>query len=205
MVIKTARELSDAFIVKAVKDKLDNNHRLQRLQDYYEGKHAILQRTHIDPTKPNNKIIINYCKTIADFLTSYLVGFPVAYENAPQIILDSLNYNDDAETTQDVVLNMNIMGLGVELFYTDSDGIPRFASIDPREAIFVYDDSIEENMTAFIRVYPKEEETEGYNVIVYTATNFQQYDLSLAIGQIHAVGAPTSYSLRNRAASCIFW
>jgi SPP1 family phage portal protein len=98
MVIKTAKPLDDAFIVKAIRDKLQANFRLQRLQDYYEGKHNILLRTYADSTKPNNKIIVNYCKNIADFLTAYLVGIPVEYE-APQVILDSLNYNDNAETT----------------------------------------------------------------------------------------------------------
>ena len=187
MVIKTARPLTPAFIAQAVRDKLNSNHRLQRLQDYYEGKQDILLRTYDDPTKPNNRIVVNYCKNIADFLTSYIVGVPVKYD-APQIILDSLNYNDVDEVTQQITLNMNTMGFGAELFYMDSDSIPRFASIDPRESIFVYDDSIEEVKTAFIRVYPKENETEGYIVTVYTDTFEQQYELSLSVGEIKATG-----------------
>jgi SPP1 family phage portal protein len=183
MIIRTAKPLDDTFIVKAVRDKLNNNHRLQRLQDYYEGKHEILLRDYNDPTKPNNKIVINYCKYIADFLTAYLVGVPVKYA-APQIILDNLNYNDNDETTQEIVRRMNVMGFGAELLYVDNDSIARFACIDPREAIFIMDDTIEEIITAFIRVYPKEDETEGYNVIVYTAENYTQYELSLAIGEV---------------------
>lgn len=187
MVIKTARPLDNPFIVKAVSDKLQANHRLQRLQDYYEGKHDIYLRHYNDPTQPNNKVVVNYCKLIADFLTAYLVGVPVSFE-APQIILDSLNYNDNADTTQEIVSHMNIMGIACELFYTDKDGIPRFAAIDPRESIFITDDSIEGVITAFIRVYPKEEESEGYNVTVYTDKDFTQYDLSLAVGELKAVG-----------------
>jgi SPP1 family phage portal protein len=96
MVIKTAKPLDNAFIIKAINKKLSENHRLQRLQDYYTGKQDILIRTYGDPTKPNNKIIVNYCKKISDFLTSYVVGVPVKYE-APQIILDNLDYNDAGE------------------------------------------------------------------------------------------------------------
>lgn len=188
MVIKTAKPLSDSFIIKAVKKKLSENHRLQRLQDYYEGKHDILFRHYSDLSKPNNKIVVNYCKTISDFLTAYLVGVPIKFE-APQIILDNLNYNDNDETTQEIVSNMNIFGMGCELFYTDADSIPRFASIDPRESIFITDDSIEGVLTAYIRVYPKKDELEGYNVVVYTATKYTQYELSLAIGEIKAVGS----------------
>ena len=192
MIIKTAQPLNDSFIIKAVQNKLNNNHKLQRLQDYYEGKHDILLRRYDDSTKPNNKIIVNFCKNIADFLTAYLVGVPVKYE-ALQIILDNLNYNDNAEITQDIVLKMNVMGLGCELFYTDGDGIARFASIDPRESIFVCDDSIEEVLTAFIRVYPKENETEGYNVTVYTAKDYTPYNLSLSAGELKAAGRSTPH------------
>lgn len=192
MVIKTGKPLDNAFIVKAVRDKLNSNHRLQRLQDYYEGKQDILLRYYADESKPNNKIVVNYSKYIADFLTAYLVGVPVKYE-APQIILDNLNYNDNDETTQEIVRKMNIMGFGAELFYTDSDGIARFACIDPRESIFVMNDSIEEVLTAFIRAYPKEEESEGYNVTVYSPTDYTQYDLSLSVGELTATGEATPH------------
>jgi SPP1 family phage portal protein len=176
MVIKSAKPLDNVFIVQAVRDKLNSNHRLQRLQDYFEGKHDILLRHYDDKTKPNNRIVVNYCKHIADFMTAYLVGVPVQYE-APQIILDNLNYNDNAEITQDIVLNMNIMGLGCELFYSDNDGIARFASIDPRESIFITDDSIEELLTAFIRIYPNDDTAGGYNVTVYTDKEYTNYHL----------------------------
>jgi SPP1 family phage portal protein len=83
---------------------------------------------------------------------------------------------------------MNVMGFACELFYTDNDGIARFAAIDPRESIFILDDSIEEYITAYIRVYPKEEETQGYNVTVYTDTHETEYDLSLSVGELHAAG-----------------
>ena len=185
--IKTAKPLNNAFIVKAVRDKLNSNHRLQRLQDYYEGRHDILLRHYTDDTKPNNRIVTNYCRYIADFLTAYLVGVPVRYE-APQIILDNLNYNDADETTQEIVRRMNIMGFGAELFYTDTDGIARFASIDPREAIFILDDTVEEIIRAFIRVYPKEDESEGYNVTFYTDTDITQYNLSLSVGELTTAG-----------------
>lgn len=191
MIIRTLEPLNNAFIVKAVQKKLQENHRLQKLQDYYEGKQEILRRVLSDPTKPNNKVVVNYCKAISDFLTSYLVGVPVTYENAPQIIADTVFYNDDADTMQDVVLNMNTQSFGVELFYTDSDGIPRYTSIDPRESIFVTDDSVEGNLTAYIRVYPKDEKVEGYNVIVYTATEYTAYNLTLAVGEL-TVSAPAT-------------
>jgi len=187
MVIKTANPLDDKFIIKAINKKLSENHRLQRLQDYYEGRQDISLRVQSDRDKPNNKITVNYCKDIADFLTSYLVGVPVKYE-APQIILDNLNYNDNDDVTQEIVLNMNIHGFGAELFYTDAEGIARFTSIDPREAIFVTNDTLEELIVAFIRVYPKIDEGEGYNVTVYTDEQIAEYALSMSVGELKATG-----------------
>lgn len=192
MIIKTAQSINNAFIIEAVNKKLAGNHRLQRLQDYYEGKHDILLRHYPDTTKPNNKIIVNFCKKIADFLTGYLVGVAVNYE-APQIILDVLSYNDEADATQNTVRNMNIMGIGCELLYMDSDGFPRFASIDPRESIFVTDDSIEGILTAFIRFYPNADNPDLYNVTVYTDSNFTEYRLSRAVGELQAIGKPTAH------------
>ena len=192
MIVKTTQAINNAFIIKVVNEKLAENPRLQLLQDYYMGKHKIVMRAYDDPTQPNNRIPVNYCRKIADFLTSYLVGQPIRYE-APQIILDNLNYNDEAETTQEIVRNMNIMGLGCELFYTDMDGIPRFANIDPQESIFIKDDTIEGNLTAYIRFYPNADEPDLYNVTVYTATDYTEYRMSRAVGELKIQGEPTPH------------
>ena len=192
MVIRTGRPLNESIIIKAVNDKLAVNNRLQRLQDYYEGKHDINFRTYSDPTKPNNRIVANYCKKIADFHTAYLVGTPIRYE-APQIVLDTLGYNDEAETTKAIVRNLNIMGLGSELLYTDEDGIPRFASIDPRESIFIMDDSIQGNLTAYIRLYPNADEPDLYNVTVYTVTDYSEYRMSKAVGELRLYSSPNTH------------
>jgi SPP1 family phage portal protein len=193
MVIKIDRPIDDDFIVKAINKKLSANHRLTRLHNYYIGQHDILMRVYPDPSAPSNRIIENYCRVIADVLMSYLVGVPVRYNNAPQIILDNLLYNDDAEITEQTVTNMNIFSYGCELFYTDSESVPRFASIDPRECIFVADDTIEEKLLYFIRVYPKIDESEGYNVTLYTDKDFTQYDLSLSVGELKAAGEATPH------------
>ena len=192
MIIKTTQSINNAFIVDAVNKKISDNVRLQRLQDYFEGKHDILLRHYSDPTKPNNRIVVNFCKKISDFLTGFLVGVPVRYE-APQILLDSLEYSDEADVTQAIVQSMNVMGFGCELLYTDADGIPRFASIDPRESIFITDDSIEGVMTAYIRLYPNADNPDVYNVTVYNAENYTEYRLSRAVSELKAIGEPVPH------------
>ena len=80
MIIKTGHDINNDFIIKSVNNKLASNHRLQRLQDYYEGKQDINLRLYNDPVKPNNKVVVNYCAKIADFLTAYLAGVPIRYD-----------------------------------------------------------------------------------------------------------------------------
>lgn len=190
MVIRIERPadaFTEAFITEAVNKKLAENFRLQRLQNYYEGRHDILLRQFgADPLKPNNRILVNYCRVIADFLTAYLVGVPVKY-NAPQILLDNLNYNDNADTDTTLVSHMNIMGFATELFYTDEDGIPRFTAIDPRESIIIVDDTIESNILHYIRVYPRADESKGFNVISYSNTGYVHYLLSESVGELTAI------------------
>lgn len=187
MVIYTQEILDEAFILQAIRDKLSSNHHILRLQNYYEGVHDILLRARV-PDQPNNKIIANYCRTIADFLTAYLVGVPIEY-TAPQIVTDLFKYNDNDDVTQSITLSMNIAGFGAELMYIDEDSIPRFNSVEPREVIFIFDGTIEQNMRAAIRVYPKDEPTEGFNVTVYDNEYISQYDLSYSVGELDLIGA----------------
>lgn len=184
MIVYTERTLDLEFIKKLLVDKRAFNARISRLQDYYKGEHDILMRTRPTGT-PNNKIIVNYCQNIVDFLTSYLVGVPIQYE-APEVVLDLLKYNDNDEILDNVVDDMNISGYGVELYYTDSDGIVRFSNIDPKEAIFVFDGTLEKRMRAFIRVFPKDDEASTYNVVFYTNTGYTEFILTVATNELLA-------------------
>lgn len=187
MVIYTTQAVDRPFIVKTINEKLAENHRVKRLQDYYRGEQDILQRFYDDPSKPNNRIPVNFCKEIADFLTAYLVGVPVTF-TAPQIVLDLLNYNDNADTTQAVTLSMNVVGYGAELFYMDEDGIPRFSDLDPKECIFIFDNALTANLTHFIRLYPQDEEAKGYYVSVYDKDTQTDYTLTAAVGDLRLTG-----------------
>ena len=55
------------------------NTRLNRLMDYYLGRHEILSRERSNDKIANNRIICNHAKYIVDMIKSYLVGNPVSY------------------------------------------------------------------------------------------------------------------------------
>ena len=63
--------------------------RLNRLNDYYLGRHDILNRVRSGDKIANNRIICNHAKYIVDMAKSYLVGNPITYSC-------SENYNIDA-------------------------------------------------------------------------------------------------------------
>jgi hypothetical protein len=71
--------------------------KLLKYKNYYDGKHPILNKSYSDPTKPCNKTVVNYCRTIADAYTGYLAtpSF-ISYSSRDDIeeIMNILRYND---------------------------------------------------------------------------------------------------------------
>ena len=46
--------------------------RLNKYKNYYDGIQAILNKSYSDTTKPCSKTVINYCKNIVDSYCGYL-------------------------------------------------------------------------------------------------------------------------------------
>jgi len=70
-----------------------------------------------------------------------------------------LEYNDEADENTELAKNASIYGIAYELLYMEQEdegmGRPmlRFCALDPKECIPIYDETIEHNLTAFIRYY----------------------------------------------------
>lgn len=187
MIVYGEETISTPVIIKAIGDKVKENTRLSHLRDYYDGKQDILLRFYEDPTKPNNRIVVNYCKHISDFLTSYLVGQPVYYKDAPTPLLKTLEYNDESESLSKAVTDMNNFGFGCELFYIDEDGNARYSTIPPEECIYFMDNSLQQNITAFVRVVKRPEEKGGYDVTLYSAEDYQEFLCDEAVSTLTPV------------------
>lgn len=164
IIYKTNEPITERVICELVKKNDAENVRIGKMQDYYVGKQGITYRTMADPNMPNNRIVVNYCKYIADFLASYLAGQPVKYVGDNPWLAEMLEANDADGETMDVVTDMNVCGAAVELHYTVA-GAARFTNLNPRECIVIMDGSIEDNITGFIRVYPV--------LDVYGATHYE--------------------------------
>ena len=194
MIVYSDKEmLSSADLIKIIDDKIKENIRLDKLQQYYKGQHDILKRYYADPTKPNNKITVNYCKEISDFFTNYVVGTPIEYKNIPPVIADSLTFNDNDETTLNTVKDMNTCGFGCELFYTDEAGNIRFTTLDPMECIIIMSDDLNNDIKAFLRIVKQPEEVGGYILTHYDEKTYSLYRVEETTNNLTPLSEPTAH------------
>ena len=118
--------------------------RLQKLKDYYDGKHDILSRT-MDAGKPNNKLVHNYPSYIVDVFQGYFIGNPVVYsgdEKTLEAMQDIFNYNDEQDENSEIARQAGIFGRGGEVLYIDEAGKVRFRYCDPLQLKIIYDNKI---------------------------------------------------------------
>lgn len=115
--------------------------RLTKLANYYEGQHDILDRQLTDPTKPNNKLVVNKAGYITDTLTGYFMGKPISYNSEDSQFLDELTeifrYTDEADNNSEIAKTCSIKGYAYELLYVDEDANVRFVEVEPEQMIYV--------------------------------------------------------------------
>lgn len=196
MIVYGHQTIDTVTLYQVVEKKLVQNQRIKKLLDYYDGDQEISRRHYADPEKPNNRITVNYCKHVSDFLTAYLVGVPVELEGASAELRTVMKYNDDPHSTQTAVNYMNTAGFGCELFYMDEDGNARYTPINPLECIFFMNDDLQRDITAFARLVQLEDE-KGYTVTLYTADTMQTFLLAAGTGQLVAISEKAPHYWRD--------
>ena len=174
--------------------------RYQKLENYYLGKHEIIKRQMADTSKPNNKIVNPYPQYISDVLSGYFLGEPITYTSEDTEAVEYLNnllvYNDSADEDISLAKNQSIYGKAVEMLYIDADGITRIASINPKEVIFVYDDTVEADILFAIRLIPVHDllnDKNYYNIEVYSRTDISYYKADEYFNNISVAGEPKEH------------
>ena len=146
---------------------------------YYKGEQAITLKQPTDTGKPANKIITNFCHTITDTYEGYLTGVPIQYSNDNfDEILNILKYNDVKNEDGEFLRQGLIFGRGFEICYIDEDKKQRFRTLDPRECIPVYDNTLNNNLLYVIRFWRSDmfdKSNEEYIVEVYGAQSTKRY------------------------------
>lgn len=161
--------------------------RMQKLKDYYLGKHDILTREDKKDTAPDNRLVNAFPKYITDMHVGYFVGQPILYSandlksEEDDALLEKLmeiyKYNDEQEENLELAKMCSIMGKAYELMWVDDDANVRFNYIDPTEMFVIYDMSIEKKILYAVRFY--EYDDAGINtryVEVYDKKTVRYYE-----------------------------
>ena len=161
MRVQTTKETLDESDISALLMRHTQHFlpRVQKLKNYYEGKHDILMKEQRANSAPNNMIVANYCEYIANMSTGFFIGQPVAYSSvsgdteAVKALQEVLRYNDEAEGNLQLAGESSVTGAAYEVLYLDADVEIRFCSIPAEQMILVTDSTLEENLVTAIRRY----------------------------------------------------
>ena len=152
----------------------------QRWKNYYDGKHAILQKSYSDPSKPCNRIVTNYCKIVADTYNGYIVGKPVTYTSNNDIdeVQDVLNYNDTVNADMAFLHNALVYGAAYELHWLDAAAQERYSQVSPLNAFAIHDNSLDNELLYFVRWYKVDsfDDNDLMHVEVYDARSVKYYE-----------------------------
>lgn len=122
--------------------------RFKMLEDYYLGKHKILERTKEDRLK-NNKVMVNHAKYITDTNVGYLLGNPVDYQVSEgydiEAVLDAYKKQTINDLDTEIAKDVSIYGIQREYIYVNENSEPRSCEVDNKNSIIVYDDTVEHN------------------------------------------------------------
>lgn len=190
---KSANEIGINDVIAYIKQfNINALPRLARLNDYYEGRHAILNRKKAEGLS-NNRIAVNFASYIADLTSAYLIGSPVKY-SAPEgieigAILAALKKADSATQDSDLALDAAVFGTCYELMYMSSDDKPepRLARLSPLNTFVVYDDTVEQKPVFAVYYYPIRNEQGSvtkYKGCYYTDAISHAFTLTPSLGLV---------------------
>lgn len=149
------------------------------LEDYYEGKHKIL-----NDKNRENKLVCNHAKDISDTASSYFIGNPVTYKAQTDItdLTDKLEYAGADEADGDNGLDLSIFGRAYEYIYTKKDETDlMIKNLSPANTFVVYDDTIEQNELFAVYYYAKRDDSDRTDTkyIATVVTEHYKYILNI--------------------------
>jgi SPP1 family phage portal protein len=146
------------FIQQVIADyQVAETPRIEKLNRYYSGKHDILNRTMEDRTKPNNKIVHPFGTYITNTVNGYFMGAPVTYTSDDETLMatlrDVLQRNDESHINAQHSKQASVAGWSAELVYMNENNDIRFAQLDTKDLVLIYDDSIDPEIIGAVRFY----------------------------------------------------
>ena len=131
-----------------------------------------------DLGKPANKVVVNYCYNIVQNYRGYLTGVDIAYSSDKDIdqVFEVLNYNDVKQEDSNYLQDALVYGCAYEIAYIDEWGKHRFKTLDPKNVIPIYDDTLDQDLVYCIRFWSnKIADKDFYIVEVYSQSEIKTY------------------------------
>lgn len=136
------------LVAKLITRHISDATRFTTLEDYYAGRHSILNR-HRGEGAPNNRIAVNWAKYITDTATGYFLANPITYTSStgedisPLLLAYDRAHTDDTDADNAFELSRN--GSAYEYVYA-AEGEAELSSrnLCARNTFMVTDASIDE-------------------------------------------------------------
>ena len=171
--------------------QMNDRVKLKHKFDYYNGKQKILNKTYSDPSKPCNRVVTNYCRSIVSNFAGFNLGIPATYQ-VDDNVQYFLRYNDYIQKDTELLTQGLVFGVAYELLYIDSDGETRFENISPLYGFDIYSSDLsDDDMSAFVRIYTEDNvditQSNTYMVVVYTKDKITTYKTVGEFGSLEFV------------------
>lgn len=178
MDVQELKEALDAFI----KNELPE---LQKMEDYYSGKHNILNKKNRTIDKEDAKLIHDYPGYITTIATAYFLGKPISYtlqddklKKDFEKLSEYLSTEEEQQENFEHSENCSIFGKSYELWYKNADNTIGNAVVDPRDCFILRDDTVKKEITAAVR-WDKTKNKEDkwvYKLEIYDSTTVTTYE-----------------------------
>lgn len=179
--------------------------RFAMLEEYYLGKHSILDRSK-DDRLSNNKVVVNHAKYITDTNVGYLLGNPVDYQPSEgydiEPLLDAYKKQTINDLDSEIAKDVSIFGMQYEYVYANEAAEPKSCEVDNKNTIIVYDDTVEHNKLFGLIYRPiYEGSTFKYWEIIYVDKNVKRTYKSFA-KRLQQVGAEEPHAFGDVPIIC---
>ena len=141
-------------------------------EDYYDGRHEILNRKALDSSKPNNKVVLDLPAYTVDVRTGYFSGEPIVFtsdnEKQHELIRKIIEDNDFQYLNTELDVMSSIYGHAFMVVYIDEEGDVRLGIDDPYNTLVIHDTTIERNVMGAIRYFEFKDVVTGDDMIKIT-------------------------------------
>lgn len=178
MTVENLKEALEAFI----KNELPE---LQKMEDYYSGKHNILNKKNRTTDKEDAKLVHDYPGYITTIATAYFLGKPISYtlqddklKKDFEKLSEYLSTEEEQQENFEHSENCSIFGKSYELWYKNVDNTIGNVVVDPRDCFILRDNTVKKEITAAVR-WDKTKNKEDkwvYTLEVYDSTSVTTYE-----------------------------